>query len=342
MGRKPTVNLNMPPHMHPRRQRSGTIYYYMYTGDKPRKEVPLGADYILALKKYAEFNLIEAPSEPTFNDVITKYVAEALPKLAPNTIRIQNSDIKHVQAYFQDAPINQIKPVHIKQFLNKHSDKPTTANRCKRLVSTMWNLARGWGYTDLPNPCEGIRGHALSKRTVYISDEVFALVRRYASEPLQDAMDLAYLTGQRPADALSMSEHDIAEGYLTVTQIKTKQPLRIVVSGELSQLIDRIHARKQRYIMVSAALLVNLRGKRLTKAMLRKYFDAAKKAAAEANPAMSKLIADFWFYDLRAKAADDTSDLRGEQAASDLLGHDSVRTTQKHYLRRGKIVGPTR
>jgi integrase len=48
----------------------------------------------------------------------------------------------------------------------------------------------------------------------------------------------------------------------------------------------------------------------------------------------------FWFYDLRAKAADDTSDERGDQAASDLLGHDSVKTTQRHYLRR--IVTPTK
>lgn len=32
-------------------------------------------------------------------------------------------------------------------------------------------------------------------------------------------MDLAYLTGQRPADALSMSEHDIAQGYNVVSFI---------------------------------------------------------------------------------------------------------------------------
>lgn len=41
---------------------------------------------------------------------------------------------------------------------------------------------------------------------------------------------------------------------------------------------------------------------------------------------------------LRAKAADDTADGRGEEAARDLLGHESVKTTQRHYLRRGKIV----
>ena len=57
---------------------------------------------------------------------------------------------------------------------------------------------------------------------------------------------------------------------------------------------------------------------------------------------MEKAIKEFWFYDLRAKAADDTSDVRGDQAASDLLGHENVKTTQRHYLRRGKIVSPTK
>lgn len=59
-------------------------------------------------------------------------------------------------------------------------------------------------------------------------------------------------------------------------------------------------------------------------------------------PKLAEAIRAFWFYDLRAKAADDTSDERGDQAASDLLGHDSVKTTQRHYLRRGKIVDPTK
>jgi hypothetical protein len=39
---------------------------------------------------------------------------------------------------------------------------------------------------------------------------------------------------------------------------------------------------------------------------------------------------------------DTTSDQRGEQAASDLLGHDNIKTTQRHYLRRGKIAEPTK
>lgn len=343
MGRRNTRNLNMPPCMHPRTQRSGKVYYYMYTKDKPRKEIPLGPDFILALKKYAELNIVvEVTANATFSDVERRYLVEAVPKLAASSARMYRSDIKHLLAAFSEAPLAQIKPMHIRQFLDDRADKPTTANRCKRVFSTMWNHARGWGYTDLPNPCEGIQGHSLPKRTVYITDAVFDAVWAHASAPLRDAMDLAYLTGQRPADALKMTENDIIGGYLVVTQEKTKQPLRIKVVGELAALIERIKARKATRSIVTAALLVNAHGKRLTGPALRSQFDAAKKLAAEKNPELLPEIKKFWFYDLRAKAADDTSDQHGDQAASDLLGHDSVRTTQRHYLRRGKIVEPTR
>mgnify|MGYP000008658490 CR=1 FL=1 len=343
MGRRNTRNLNMPPNMHPRTQRSGRVYYYMYTKDKPRKEIPLGPDFILALKKYAELNIVvELTANATFSDVERRYLVEAVPKLAASSARMYRSDIKHLLAAFSGAPLDQIKPIHIRQFLDDHADKPTTANRCKRVFSTMWNHARGWGYTDLPNPCEGIQGHSLAKRTVYITDAVFSAVRMHGSAPLRDAMDLAYLTGQRPADTLRMTEQDIIDGHLIITQEKTKQPLRITITGELAKLMDRIRARKATHTIVTGALLTNIHGKRLTAPSLRTHFDAAKKRAAEHVPELAQDIMAFWFYDLRAKAADDTSDDRGDQAASDLLGHDSVKTTQRHYLRRGKIVAPTK
>lgn len=98
---------------------------------------------------------------PTFGEVNQKYLLTAVPKLAANTVKSYKSDVKHLLEAFNDAPLDQIKPLHIRQFLDAHSDKKTTANRCKRLFSTMWNQARGWGYTDLPNPCEGINGHKL-------------------------------------------------------------------------------------------------------------------------------------------------------------------------------------
>lgn len=91
--------------------------------------------------------------------------------------------------------------------------------------------------------------------------------------------------------------------------------------------------------------------------MLRNHFEVARDSAirellgddykekykkSKKLPPKALAIKDFWFYDLRAKAADDTSDERGDQAASDLLGHGNVKTTQRHYLRKGKMVLPTK
>ncbi|MEM4987658.1 tyrosine-type recombinase/integrase [Collimonas sp. H4R21] len=227
-------------------------------------------------------------------------------------------------------------------FNDFHISIKATANRCKRLFSTLWNHARGWGYTDLENPCTGIKGFSLEKRTVYITDAVFNAVRDCASDTLIDALDLAYLTGQRPADTLKMKASDIANGFLLVDQGKTQKKLRISVTGELATVLGRIVVRKAQHKIENDQLLMNGDGKVFTLPALRSHFDRAKIAAAKQSPELAADIKAFRFYDLRAKAADDTSDNRGDQAASDLLGHDNIKTTQRHYFRRGKIVEPTK
>ena len=252
------------------------------------------------------------------------------------------TDLNYLEDFFGDAPIHEIRPMHIRMFLDKHRDKPTTANRCKRVFSAVWNVARGWGYTDMPSPTIGIIGFSMGKRDVYITDKVFDAVRSAAPVPLQDAMDLAYLTGQRPSDALRMTLDNIFEGHLLVNQGKTRKKLRIVVCGELAALLERVNARKLQLQVEHRHLLMNKSGDRLTAQMLRNLFKKAKQVAAAGHPDLATAIENFWFYDLRAKAADDVGDLRGAQDATDLLGHDSQKTTSKHYRRRGTIVRPTR
>jgi integrase len=134
----------------------------------------------------------------------------------------------------------------------------------------------------LHGPCKSVR-----RNTVYITDEVFAAVYSHANAQLRDAMDMAYLTGQRPADALQMTSHDIVEGHLIITEQKTKQPLRIEIRGELADFLHRIETRKEGHKIVTAALLVNAHGRRLTAPALRSSFDKAKIAAAAAMPGLA-------------------------------------------------------
>lgn len=335
-----------------RTQKSGRTFYYFDAGGKPRREIPLGDDYILAVQKWVELSALPASSGPTTTmiDLIDKYEAEELPKLADSSQATYRSDIKHLRKFFSDpepAPLNSIKPSHIKKLLKWKQSQPTTANRLKRLTSTIFNFGRGEGYTDQENPCKGVIGFGLGRRDVDISDDVFQVVWEAANAPTRDAMDLAEATGQRPGDTLRMTEAHIKDGMLTVQQGKTKAKRRIIIEGRLAEVLDRIKERKRGYKIWSSYLAVNTRGLPLTKWTLRDGFTDARKAAAakalkKGKKEFAAEIKAMWFYDLRAKAADDTAEDRGEQAAADLLGHASVSTTQKHYLRRGKIVKPSK
>lgn len=91
---------------------------------------------------------------------------------------------------------------------------------------------------------------------------------------------------------------------------------------------------------MTAALLTDMHGERLTAAVLPTN-DARTKAAMEMAK-LAQAIHAFWFYDLRAKAADELATNAAIKQQATLVGHDNVKTTQRHHLRRGKIVTPTK
>lgn len=67
---------------------------------------------------------------------------------------------------------------------------------------------------------KGIRKIKEKPRDFYADAAVWNAVYAKACEELKDAMDLAYLTGQRPADVLKMRFTDIRDGSLEVQQNK--------------------------------------------------------------------------------------------------------------------------
>ena len=143
-----------------------------------------------------------------------------------------------------------------------------------------------------------------------------------------DAMDIALLTGQRPADVLKIKRTDIRDGALWIVQNKTGARLGIEITGELATVIDRINQRPRKAI--SAFLIQDENGQPLSKGALRSRFDKARTLAK----------VDFQFRDIRAKAATDTGDLAHSQK---LLAHKNREMTE-HYVksRIGERVRPLR
>lgn len=357
MGRKPTKNTNLPPRMRRRAQRSGRTFYYYDAGGKPRKEIPLGSDYVTAIQRWAELEADNTVSAAvTFRDAALRYLKEVLPTKAPNTQKGNLGELEVLYEFFDDPPVllEDIEPQHIRQYRSWRMEKTRTwytdkgrtppadaggvrANRELALFSHIFNYAREMGLTSAPNPSAGVRKTREDGRDVYVEDEVYAAVYAVADQPLRDAMDLAYLAGQRPADTLSLDERDIKEGALEIQQGKTGKKLRITIEGELAKVIARIRQRKASYKVVATALIVNERGQPLGRDALRSRFDKARDEAG-----VPKNL--FQFRDLRAKAGTDKADSAGDiRQAQRQLGHTSVTMTE-HYVRnrRGDKVGPTR
>jgi integrase len=324
------------------RKRGAKIWYYYDAGGKPRKEIPLGSDYAIAVKRWSE---LEIDSKPLHSNIITfryvaeRYFKEVVPAKALNTQRDDCSCIKFLYQFFDNppAPLENIEPIHIRQFLDWRGNI-ARANRDKKLFSHIWNKAREWGYTALPNPCTGIRGKAgKGRKDVYITDKMYAAVYEHAAQPLRDAMDLAYLTGQRPSDVLKMTEQDIQDGHLHVTQNKTGAKIRISIEGELSAVLSRIMTRKAGYKVRSLYLIIDQSCQPITIRSLEHQFQMARGKAG-----IDK--AKFQFRDLRSKAATDKTELSGDiREAQKQLGHSNIVMTE-HYIRGriGEKVKPTK
>lgn len=323
------------------RTRWKKTFYYFDTGGKPRKEIPLGSDFAMAVKKWSELQIDAKPAHQeiiTFRYVAERYIRDVIPLKSPATQKDNLRELEQLYKFFDDPPVplHKIEPINMRQYLDWRG--VIRANREKALFSHIWNKAREWGYTNLPNPCAGIRGFKeTGRKNVYIDDQLYKAVYDKASQPLRDAMDMAYLTGQRPSDVLKMTDHDINDGILLVKQNKTGTKVRIIIEDELESLVKRIQARKSGHKVRSLALIVDDNGQRLTASALRGNFDRAREAAG-----IDKKI--FQFRDLRGKAATDTTEFTGDiRQAQKQLGHTTIAMTENYVKsRNGEKVKPTR
>lgn len=343
MGRKPNKP-NAIPRFRARKQKSGVVHYYYDHGGKPRREEALGSDYGLAIKKWAELERetnVPAPAVLTFRYVSDRYMDLIAPEKAARTYADNKREHKKLLAFFDDppAPLDAIKPVFVRRYLAWRTKDGKTAlvraNREKALLSHIWNFARERGYTDLPNPCAGIKGFKEAGRDAYVEDDQFQAIWGKADVCLRDAMDLAYLTGQRPADVLRLSEMDVRDGRVHLRQGKTGAKLRIEVSEELERILERIRDRKRGYKVHSTRLVVNEYGRPIgVNAMSRRWASACLLAE----------VRGLQFRDLRAKAGTDKADKAGDiRQAQQQLGHGSVVMTETYVRnRRGAKVTPTK
>lgn len=261
-------------------------------------------------------------------DIVLRYRLEILPGKAEHTQVDHARYLTMIEDVHGAMRPGDLRPVHIRQFIDKLGSKPTRANRCLEVFKHLLGCAVQWGALD-ENPGREVRKLPVKRRTRYPTDAEFAHVYGHAPPMIQCAMDLALLTGLRRADLVKLTRDHLTEAGIEIETGKTGKRLVILWSDELRAVVDRCKALAPH---VRRHLIANRRGKGYTADGFSSQF---RKVLVKAYPEKG---ARFRWNDIRAKSAsDDTLD-----AATARLGHASAATTVKHYRRAPEKVTPLR
>lgn len=291
--------------------------YYLVKGGKWLR---LGEDYQASLLEYAK-KTANGGKQGGTSDLIDKALKHhvATKKLAPNTVTQYEAAAERLKDIF--AEFNDPKDVLPKHIAAVKVDLAKTPNMCNRILSfarVVFGYALEWQMVD-SNPCTGIKRHEEDRRDRYITDAEFAALLGAASHYIRCILEMAYLTGQRISDVLSIHLSDISEQGVAFVQQKTGAKLIVTMTPDLEDVIARAKAlpRKVR----TMTLFCSRAGKPVSYATVKMAFRALREKTG---------IADVKIHDIRAKSLTD-ADREGKNAQT-LGGHSDPKMTAR-YLR---------
>lgn len=226
-----------------------------------------------------------------------------------------------------DSPA-QVKPRHVAQFKVDGAESPNMTNRIVSLLRTLFGYWLEQGLCE-SNPCVGIRRYKEAKRERLISADEWSAIYQHAGPRLQLIMRVAFLTGQRIGDVLTIRRSQLTADGVEFKQQKTGKPLTVAWNPDLRQAVDAALALHGG--VPALTLFLGRSGKppnyRSVHLQWVKACEAAKVEDARPN-------------DQRAQSATEVK--RQGKNATKLLGHSTEAMTNRYLRdRAGELVeGP--
>lgn len=278
----------------------------------------------------------------TMNDLFNRYAKECIPKLAPRSQRDYSSIMVTLRQSFGHFAPADVKPRHIVAFLDVDKGK-VRRNRMVTILSTVFKKAMcKWCIEDdLRNPCVGVERHETSPRTRYVTDEEYAAFRSMVPKVVQNAMDLALLTGQRQGDLVDLKWSQVKalglkrdKWRLELQQGKTGKKLSIEITPALEAVLKRCrqHRVGKKNVWIPGEFVLQTRhDEGYTHDGFRAMWQRWQRVYARRGGKR------FHFHDLRAKSASDAGSIEDAYAR---LGHISIAMTRRVYDRGVRHVKP--
>lgn len=323
MPTRPPPNLRLPKHVH---FKHGAYYYARWSAaEKKTVWKRLGETYAQMLMGLAEFH---EDSAFTMADLLERYRRDVSNTQGVNTRRQRDWQLDKLKASFGKMIPESVTTRHVYRFLDEYgADAPVSANRMVSLLHRVFVKAIRWGYVSA-NPAQGVEKHEERPRRRYITDAEYAMLLQAVPPHVARAVELAYLTGQRVGDLISLKWGQVQADGIHLVQAKTGTELIIERSQELDALLERCRGGK----VVGRHVLVDDNGQPFN------YWGVANpfRKTVKALQAAGKLTDRITFHDLRRKAGSDVD------ADSELLGHLDKRTRDRVYRVKPKRAKPTR
>jgi len=268
----------------------------------------------------------ERPDDSLFSGLVERFFKSGdFFELARETQKDYRKYSQKVIAVFGQMQPNDIKPEHVRKYLDKRGVKSRTqANREKAFMSRVYRWAYERGYAK-GNPTKGVRQFKEVTRDRYITHEEYNALFSVSCCVVRIAMELAYLCCARQNDVLDMKKSQLmAEGIL-IKQSKTSVAQIKGWSDRLTETINMARGLPLNSGMSSLYIIHQPSGHKYTRDGFNSRWRKAREEAREKFPHLSF---DFTFHDLKAKGISDLEgNLYEKQAIS---GHKNVEQTARY------------
>lgn len=175
----------------------------------------------------------------TFEKLFAEYSkTDAYKRLSVSSWRAYNYGAKRLSDYFGSRDATKLRRSDFIKMKDEMSDVPGSVNLILRVASVIYGYALD---RDLiaANPVANMKKNKLQGHEKWSPEEVSLMINE-ADERIAIAVALAWYTGQRESDILDMRLVDYADGYISLTQSKTKTEMKIKVHPDLEKLLDAV------------------------------------------------------------------------------------------------------
>ncbi|CAN7606730.1 tyrosine-type recombinase/integrase [Caballeronia sp. LjRoot34] len=315
-----------------------------YELEKAKRQVKL-ANLEMARRR-EDRDLVAATSESkkTLRSFCSDYEKDYASEGKKNTLNAIKSSLNAIRADERsEKALDQFTPKDAADMIKAAVKErgPWSAKVMRRRLEDVFRDAIQHGLIKVgQNPVASVLKPKTRVKRARMTEADFALFLKHAETPLQNAMMLALITGQRISDVQKMRFDDARDGFLWVEQKKggkrLKIPLSVMLNGTtLGTIVARCRDRAASQYLVHFSI-EGFQTKRGAQVSQKSIGNALRRARAASEYVPSEGLEPTSFHEIRSLSARLHKEQNGADFAQAILGHSTAAMTELYTDVRGQ------